>query len=370
MLQDDLLARVVVLLAVIVAVMLLALLSRARRRMRRGGDRSSPAVPRVSPAAIDPGEPHPVPFSDQMMETMTLEVYRRAFGTTNFNYALLGEHRMVMESVRAAVPQATTRREYFPRRPQIIPRLLSALKNDESSLKELVGIIMQDPVLTGDVLRLANSSFYRIAKEPIDTIGRAVVLLGVDGLRSLIATSLMQPVFQVPRGYFDDFSTTIWELARNSAFAAQGYARVSKECDGFTAHLLVLLYHMSYIVMFRLTVDRYVQAAGSLPRAEVFARLIDERAEELTGLIAAEWEMSEPIQAALAEHAARLPVNHMSPLGRALYFGRACGMATILAAHDTLDEAALQDLLQRKGLSAEQAEALWQLAAAPLRDAP
>lgn len=45
--------------------------------------------------------------------------------------------------------------------------------------------------MAGNGLRYANSPYYRVTKQPIDSIGGAVALLGMDGLRSLIATSVM-----------------------------------------------------------------------------------------------------------------------------------------------------------------------------------
>ena len=361
MAPDQFVMRIAVLLAAILLVMLVVVVARLRDRAQSGGRDGSWGLSQLLPQEGEHsfGDGLPIPYLDPSLELMTLEVYRKAFGTTNFNYAVLGEHEAVMASVRASLAQAVTEREFFPRKPLIIPRLLAAIKNSDSSLKELVEIIMQDPVLTGDVLRMANSSYYRVGKDPIDTLGRAVVMLGMEGLRSLVASTVMQPVFQVPRGYFEQFSVTIWSLAQRSALGAQAYARVTRDCDSFAAHLLTLLYHLGYIVLFRLTVSTYQQASGSLPRAEVFTRRIDERAEVLAGLIAREWELPVPLREALAEHAARRGVDAMSPLARALYFGRLCGMASILEEEHGQDPTELLALLQRKGLPAPQAKALW-----------
>jgi HD-like signal output (HDOD) protein len=364
--HDELLTRIALLLAAILGVMAIALFARARgARSAPAARTSAPAPAAPAPAATPaPGGRTEIAWHDPVTELMTLAVYRRAFGIANFNYSVLGEHAGVMERVRRALPQAAERREYFPRKPLVVPRLLAAIRNSDSSLKELVGIIMQDPVLTGDVLRHANSPMYRVSREPVDSIGRAVVLLGMDGLRSLIATSVMQPVFQVPKGYFEDFSQTVWRQAQHSAVAAQAYARLKRDADSFSAHLLALLFHMSHIVLFRMSVASYVDAAGSLPRAEVFTRLIDECAEELAEHIAREWELPEAMTAALAEHVRRCPVERMSPLARALYVGRICGLAAIAVQEGALQDEEVLQLLQRKGLDAAGAAALWGATAA------
>ncbi len=371
MAQDQLVMRIAVLLVAILLVMLVVLVARVRSRKAERRRAEIWAVPsrQSSGGTVAFGDGRIIPYADQAMELMVLEVYRKAFGTTNFNYVVLGEHETVMSAVRESLSGAVGQREYFPRKPLIVPRLLAAIKNSETSLKELVGIIMQDPVLTGDVLRMANSPFYRIGKESIDTLGRAVLVLGMEGLRSLVASTVMQPVFQVPRGYFEQFSVTVWSLAQRAALGAQSYARVTRECDGFSAHLLCLLYYLGYIVLFRLTVATYQQASGSLPRAEVFTRLIDERADILAGLIAKEWELPMPMRDAIAEHAARSAIGSMSPLARALYFGRLCGIASLMEEEFDQEPAELLALLERKGLSAEQAQALWDGARTPRQGA-
>ncbi|MFM7783941.1 MAG: HDOD domain-containing protein [Gammaproteobacteria bacterium] len=359
--QDQMLIRVVLLLAAIVLLMLLVVASRYRSARRNRAASPRPEADPVSTGAPPPASAEPVPYADPGLELMTLELYRRAFGTTNFNYAALGEHQGVINAVRNGIADAVTQREYFPRKPLIVPRLLAAMRSNDSALKELVDIIMQDPVLTGDVLRTANSPFYRLGKEAVDTLGRAVVILGIEGLRSVIATSVMQPVFQVPKGYFENFSATVWALAQRSALCAQAYARTTRECDSFSAHLLSLLYHVSYIVLFRLTVAKYTIASGSLPRAEVFTRLIDEVAERLAGLIAVEWQLPEPMRAALTEHAERRDVSAMSPLARALYHGRLCGLGGMLVEDNLQSPEEVLALLERKGIPADKAAAIWEL---------
>lgn len=354
-------------LVAVFAGLTLFLALRLRRVQRPPGP--APALPRT-PAAVPVDAPpvrsgHPVEWGDPVLDEITHAVHRHAFGVSSIqSYAAAGEHADVLERVRRGIPEAATRREFFPRKPQVVPRLLSAIRNSESSLKELVEIIMRDPVLTGDVLRMANSPFYRGAKEPVDTIGRAVVLLGMDGLRMLVANSVMQPVFQVPRGYFESFSPTVWRQAQHSAIAAQTYARATRECDSFSAHLLALLFHMSHIVLFRMTVASYIQAAGALPRADVFARLQDECAESLAYEIATEWELAESMSGALAEHVQHKRVNEMSPLGRALYFGRICGAAVVAVDDAALEEGAVLELLSRKDLAPEHAGAIWEAARA------
>ncbi len=59
---------------------------------------------------------------------------------------------------------------YFPRRPTLMPQLLQAVNDPTAAAERISRIIAHDPVLTGDVLRLANSSIHRSSPVPIDSI--------------------------------------------------------------------------------------------------------------------------------------------------------------------------------------------------------
>ena len=190
----------------------------------------------------------------------------------SFDYQILGEHAAVMDRVSESAEQSVHQRDYFPRRPMLLPKLLQALNDTESTRRTLVNLIVADPALAGSVLQRANNAFYRTSREPVDSLDRAVQTLGIDGLRGLIAVAILQPVFRLPRGYFDNFADVTWEQAQRCATAAETHASVTRTADPFIAQLLGLLGSLARIVLFRLTVDMYREHPNVLPRAEVFIR--------------------------------------------------------------------------------------------------
>ena len=76
---------------------------------------------------------------------------------------------------------------------------------------EISRIIAQDPALTGNLLRIANSPIYRVSSLPVESIDRAVTLVGVQGIRSIIATALLQPVMSGRQRTFSRFPELVWE---------------------------------------------------------------------------------------------------------------------------------------------------------------
>ena len=76
--------------------------------------------------------------------------------------------------------------ELVPRVPALVPQLLTSLRDANMSGADLSRMLSQDVVLVGEVMRAANSPFYS-PRTPLNTIESAVMLLGQNGMRQLLA---------------------------------------------------------------------------------------------------------------------------------------------------------------------------------------
>lgn len=342
----------------------IAILAYRRRQQATAdeGPSSVEAAPEKEATASEPAVDD-APYSNDAIQAAQNECYKIAFGVKSFDYQIFGEHAAVMDRVGESAAQAVHQRDYFPRRPMLLPKLLQALNDTESTRRTLVNLIVEDPALAGSVLQRANNAFYRTSREPVDSLDRAVQTLGTDGLRGLMAVAILQPVFRLPRGYFDSFANVTWEQAQRCAAAAEAYATATRSADPFIAQLLGLLTSLARIVLFRLTVDMYREHPGVLPRAEVFIRSMQLHAPELACRIAQSWELSDLATTALREQVDRVPPGQMRPLGRATYFGELAGMLTLLGARDAYSWEDTEALLVGQGLKRQTARAVWHAAA-------
>lgn len=294
--------------------------------------------------------------------------FKLAFDVQRFDYKISGPHAEILARISENAAESVHQREYFPRRPMLLPRLMRVLNDDDSTRKEIVQLILEDPALAGSVLQRANSAAYRYSPVPIDSLDRAVVLLGVEGLRGLMATAILQPVFRQPKGYFDNFATITWEHARRTAAAAEVCARALGNADPFVAQLLGLLGPLAHIVLFRLTMDTYREKPDVLPRAEVFIRAIQTQSASVAGFIASTWQLSDPSLKALQEQADKVTPAIMSPLGRSLYFSELCGALALLAQRGTYSAEGAQAMLMQQGLGKETTALVWRAAMAANED--
>lgn len=67
----------------------------------------------------------------------------------------------------------------------VIKQLTRLTGDDDTEVNQLAEVILKDPHLTSQILRIANSVQYNPSNTPISTVSRAIVLLGFRGVRSL-----------------------------------------------------------------------------------------------------------------------------------------------------------------------------------------
>lgn len=66
-----------------------------------------------------------------------------------------------------------------------VQSIISVSEKDSSNLSDLTEVILRDSSMTARVLKLVNSIFYNPTSQPINTISRAVTLIGFDTVRSI-----------------------------------------------------------------------------------------------------------------------------------------------------------------------------------------
>jgi HD-like signal output (HDOD) protein len=270
-----------------------------------------------------------------------------------------GDHQRIVESAMAAIGDAATQARYTPRRPNLLPQLMRALGDEEMSRRTLAALIARDPALVGSLLKIANSAFYRVTSKPVESVERAVVILGSDGLRSMIAAALMQPIFQVtgPNG-FPRFPEIVWEHALRSSHAAIPHAALVERVDAFNAELLCLINGLAEIMLFRAAMDHYAENPRlGQPDALVIASLLESQAPTFAWQIGAGWELSELMLAALEEQ--MVTSDPTTPLGRSLRFGRCAGALAVLHTNSVIDDATVRLSLPEAGLSTAHLKIMW-----------
>ncbi|SHE35192.1 HDOD domain-containing protein [Thermomonas hydrothermalis] len=246
---------------------------------------------------------------------------------------------------------------HLPRRPLLLPKLMRALSDPEIALDQIAQIVAEDPALSANVLRIANSPFYRVQQTPVESLPRAAALLGLDGLRAALSTALLQPVLPPASGPLGRLPGVVWEHTALTADVASGLmCEGPARADAPVAQMAALLHGLGAIAL----VQWLRENAHLVTDATTVARVLELYAAEVAHQIALAWELPPRIVAALdAQRSDAMPTD---PLGLALRAGRLTAALTLLCRQGQRDPEASLDVLRawaaRHGVAAD-VDALW-----------
>ena len=220
-----------------------------------------------------------------------------------------------------------SRSSLVPRLPAVIPRVMGTLRNQSSSSAQLAAELGRDAVLVSEVIRLANSPYYRVGQK-IASLERAVFVLGQAGVRQLVTNAAFKPLINLNAGHFTRLSGTIlWDQSEKTALVCDCIARQQKT-DRFNAYLMGIVQNVGFTVALQI-LDRNFDDSQA-PRSELFRERLIKRSRQLSWIIAREWGFPAAVLEALDS---QIDTRHMQGPGDMLYAGDKLSKLHILSAH-------------------------------------
>ena len=186
----------------------------------------------------------------------------------------------------------------LPTLPGIVSKLNSLAENDKSSIQEMARLVSSDQVLSARILRLANSpsyGFYRVA-----TISNAMILLGVDVVKSLVLSS---SIFEI----MEKSALGLWEHSLGAGVAANIIAKRLHlpECEEIST--AALLHDIGKVIIHLKLEDSYADiltmtAEKEIPMHEAERALTGTDHAEVGGWLAKNWFLPEKLAVPIACH--------------------------------------------------------------------
>lgn len=186
----------------------------------------------------------------------------------------------------------------LPTLPGIVTKLNSLADNDKSSIQEMARLVSSDQVLSARILRLANSpsyGFYRVA-----TISNAMILLGVDVVKSLVLSS---SIFEI----MEKSVLGLWEHSLGAGVAANIIAKRLRlpECEEIST--AALLHDIGKVIIHLKLQNRYADiptlaAEKEIPLHEAERKVTGTDHAEVGGWLANNWFLPEKLAVPVACH--------------------------------------------------------------------
>ena len=128
----------------------------------------------------------------------------------------------------------------FPGMPGTAVKLLALIDDSAMRVSQIEAILRQDPGLTANVLRLANSAFFGIPSK-VGSIRQAVILLGLKRLIQMVIAACVSAIMDKSVPGYDLPPGELWRHSIAASVAAEGLVKVLKveaAEEIFTAALL------------------------------------------------------------------------------------------------------------------------------------
>jgi HD-like signal output (HDOD) protein len=216
-----------------------------------------------------------------------------AAGGTNASPEL---ERQILDEVHALVGDPANASGLVPRVPELVTQLLGVLSDENISTTALSAEVGRDLVLVAEVIREANSAYYRPAK-PIETLEGAVTMLGLNGLRMLLARIAIRPLIRVKvQGVARQVAPSVWRHSERCAFAASVMAP-GLSVGVFESYLAGLMQNVGLQVAFQVA-DR--SCAGKVPGSGTFGLELFAASRQLSAVIARHWDFPAEVVEAIA----------------------------------------------------------------------
>lgn len=238
------------------------------------------------PAAVD---------SDDAVHDIDTAFYRWLTASSRGNSTPETEAAILAE-VRALADDPENASGLVPRIPDLIAQLLNALSNENISSAAVAAEVGRDLVLVAEVIREANSAYYRPVK-PVETLDGAVAMLGLNGLRMLLARIAFRPLVRVKvQGVARAVAPNVWRHSERCAFAASVMAP-GLSASVFEAYLAGLMQNVGLQVAFQVA-DRHGE--GRVPATGAFGIELFAASRQLSSVIARHWDFPADVVEAIA----------------------------------------------------------------------
>ncbi|KZX75097.1 hypothetical protein A3715_02350 [Oleiphilus sp. HI0009] len=138
----------------------------------------------------------------------------------------------------------------LPTLPSILADVLDSCQNHDSSFQSLAEIIARDASISARVVAMANSTLYNRGT-PIRSLDRALLVLGIDTIRTIVITASIHQFFSGLSHGNHEFLKEFWRRSLSCALLAKSLAILTSYPKPEEAYLTGLLHNIGELVLSR-----------------------------------------------------------------------------------------------------------------------
>ena len=190
--------------------------------------------------------------------------------------------------------------------PEMITRIIAMTDDPDSTVRDMEELILKDQVLTGKILRMANSAYYGYARQ-ISTISQATVLLGFQAIKGIALASIAKDYMTDEFKGYSLEEKQLWNQSQTCAIISRYIARTLKHPNPEEAYIGGLLRDIGKTILNEHMEKEYAKVLEKVEREEI--TFLDAENEvfgfdhaEIGGKIAEIWKLPAVLIDAISHH--------------------------------------------------------------------
>jgi putative nucleotidyltransferase with HDIG domain len=157
----------------------------------------------------------------------------------------------------------------FPSMPGTAVKLLAMIDDPAMRVSQIEKILRQDPGLTANVLRLANSAYFGIPSK-VGSIRQAVILLGLKRLIQMVIAACVSAIMDKPVPGYDLPPGELWRHSIAVSVAAEGLVKELKVDAAEEIFTAALLHDVGKLVLGKFVKDDFEQIETAVSQGITF----------------------------------------------------------------------------------------------------
>ena len=240
--------------------------------------------------------------------------------------------------------------------PERLVAFLDEVGQENTDFDKICRIVESDISLAGETIRIANSPLYRRSLTPIETISKAIAMLGLDGVNRIATSLMMKQVLTIECDDLKQIGEFLWSHCLECAEASR---YLNTDEDQFASYLLGLVHDVGAVAIFSCYANHHNDIEpGSANHSKVLKLIMEEQANWLSAHIAKEWNLPESVVSALYDFDSMkqmemldCDISAKSDLALVLDKANTCSEVYTLVKEEVIEEEAGRSILLDSGLS-------------------
>ncbi|MEZ6123601.1 MAG: HDOD domain-containing protein [Planctomycetaceae bacterium] len=208
----------------------------------------------------------------------------------------------------------------LPPLPQVVLQITEIISNPDYLVRDIVNAVQLDPVVTGQLLRMANSPLY--GGGHVSTVHEAVVRLGAGTVRSIAISRSARPTANLDLSAFGETPLSYWRHSVAAFSFAEELASRRIARFGHDFATAALLHDFGKLVLARHLTPDHAEAirllSKEIPEVAAEMQILSMNHAEVTAVVLQAWGLPDSLVRIVQHHHNPADYEHPACFGLTL----------------------------------------------------